>query len=94
MVFKNTAIGAVRLYQKYISPASLPSCRFTPTCSAYAIIAIGQFGAFKGSIMSVCRIIRCNPFCKGGYDPVPDRFTIRAFGGIPKDTHKNLDKKN
>ncbi len=46
-------------------------CRFTPTCSAYAIEAIHTHGILKGSLLSVYRILRCNPFCKGGYDPVP-----------------------
>ena len=92
--FQSTAIGTVRLYQKYISPATQPACRFIPTCSAYAVVAIGRFGAFKGSVMSLCRILRCNPLCKGGYDPVPERFTLKSFGGIPKDNHLNLDKKD
>ena len=61
----------IRFYQKHISPLTPPSCRFRPTCSAYAIEAIEKYGAFKGGYLAVWRILRCNPFCKGGYDPVP-----------------------
>lgn len=49
------------------------SCRFTPTCSNYGIEAIEKYGSFKGSILTIKRIIRCNPFTKPGYDPVPDK---------------------
>ncbi len=48
-----------------------PTCRFCPTCSEYAIIAIEKHGAAKGGLLAIWRILRCNPFCKGGYDPVP-----------------------
>ncbi|MBF1050616.1 MAG: membrane protein insertion efficiency factor YidD [Peptostreptococcaceae bacterium] len=60
----------IRFYQKYISPLKRPSCRFYPTCSSYAIQAYKKYGFFKGSVLSIWRILRCNPFCKGGYDPV------------------------
>ncbi len=63
----------IRLYQKYISPLKPPCCRFTPTCSAYAIEAYEKRGFFVGTILTVWRILRCNPFSKGGYDPVPER---------------------
>ena len=49
----------------------MPCCRFTPTCSEYALTAFERYGAVKGLYLSVKRILRCNPFCKGGYDPVP-----------------------
>ena len=67
--------GAIKLYRKAISPLKLPSCRFTPTCSQYALEAIAVHGAIKGSALAVWRILRCNPFCKGGYDPVPPKKT-------------------
>lgn len=51
----------------------IPCCRFTPTCSQYAIEAITTHGALKGSILSLKRILRCHPLCKGGYDPVPEK---------------------
>ena len=57
-----------------ISPRfSHGSCRFTPTCSQYAIEAIEIHGIIKGSLMAIWRILRCNPFCKGGWDPVPPK---------------------
>ena len=70
---KHVMIWLVRLYQKYISPLKRPCCRFTPTCSSYAIEAFQKRGFFIGMILTVWRILRCNPFSKGGYDPVPER---------------------
>ncbi|MBQ9977029.1 MAG: membrane protein insertion efficiency factor YidD [Clostridia bacterium] len=64
-------IRLIRFYQKNISPAKISCCRFTPTCSAYAIEAIKIHGAFKGCLLGIWRILRCHPLCKGGYDPVP-----------------------
>lgn len=68
---KRFLIAIVRGYKKYISPLVPPSCRFTPTCSEYAMEALNKHGAWKGSLLAIWRILRCNPFCKGGYDPVP-----------------------
>lgn len=68
---KRVLIAIVRGYKKYISPLLPPSCRFTPTCSEYAMEALSKHGAWKGSLLAIWRILRCNPFCKGGYDPVP-----------------------
>ena len=65
-------IELIKFYRKYLSGLKGgPTCKFTPTCSEYAIEAIEKYGAFKGGILSVWRILRCNPFSKGGYDPVP-----------------------
>jgi putative membrane protein insertion efficiency factor len=64
-------LGAIRFYRRQISPSLPPSCRFTPTCSAYALEAIERYGALKGGWMAFRRILRCNPFHPGGYDPVP-----------------------
>lgn len=62
----------VRLYRKYLSPLKQnPTCRFTPTCSQYAIDAVHEWGIIVGTALAVWRVLRCNPFCKGGYDPVP-----------------------
>jgi hypothetical protein len=58
------------MYRKYISPLKRPSCRFYPTCSQYAIEAIEKYGALKGTLISIKRILRCHPFNKGGYDPL------------------------
>lgn len=62
----------IRFYQKHISSVTPPSCRFTPTCSAYAYEAITKYGALKGGFLALKRLLRCNPFYKGDYyDPVP-----------------------
>ncbi len=61
----------VKFYQKVISPSKAPCCRFEPTCSAYSVEAFLRHGSIKGFCLTVWRILRCNPFCKGGYDPVP-----------------------
>ena len=66
-------IRLIRLYQKIISPIKPTCCRFTPTCSAYAIEAFKKRGFFVGLILTVGRLLRCNPFFKGGYDPVPEK---------------------
>jgi len=63
----------VRLYRRYLSPLKPPMCRFAPTCSQYAIEALETHGLFKGSALALWRIARCQPFCKGGHDPVPPR---------------------
>lgn len=68
---KKFLIGGIRFYQKYLSPMKSVKCPYIPTCSQYGIEAIEKYGAFKGSILAVWRILRCNPFSKGGYDPVP-----------------------
>ena len=64
-------IKLIHGYQYIISPLSPPSCRFTPTCSHYACDALIRYGVFKGVWLSVKRLVRCNPWCSGGYDPVP-----------------------
>ena len=74
---KHLMIWLIGLYRKFISPIKPPCCRFTPTCSAYAIEAFQKRGFFIGLILTVWRILRCNPFCRGGYDPVPERFTFK-----------------
>lgn len=69
---KRALLGLIRFYQRRISPNTPPACRFQPTCSQYAYTAIERFGAFKGGGLAIWRLLRCNPFCKGGYDPVPE----------------------
>ena len=68
---KKVLLALIRLYQRHISPCFPAHCRFTPTCSQYAWEAIMKYGALKGTGLAIWRILRCNPFCKGGYDPVP-----------------------
>lgn len=72
MSMKKFILHMIRFYRKYISPMKRGGCcRFTPTCSSYALEAVEKYGALKGSYLSIRRILRCNPFHKGGYDPVP-----------------------
>lgn len=69
---KKIFIGLIKFYRNYISGLKpYPTCKFTPTCSEYGIQAIEKYGAFKGGLLAVWRILRCNPFSKGGFDPVP-----------------------
>lgn len=71
---KYLCIWLIRFYQKVLSPLKRqPTCRFTPSCSAYAVEAFQKRGFFIGLILTVCRIFRCQPFCVGGWDPVPEK---------------------
>lgn len=70
---KKLFIKIIRFYQKNISSNTSSKCKYYPTCSNYAIEAISIHGAFKGTLLAVFRILRCNPFSKGGYDPVPEK---------------------
>ena len=69
-------IFIVRIYQTLISPLFPPSCRYYPTCYSYMIDALKKHGPILGLIMGISRILRCNPFIRGGVDPVPDNFTV------------------
>ncbi|MFH2123858.1 MAG: membrane protein insertion efficiency factor YidD [Pseudomonadota bacterium] len=63
-------VSLIKGYRYIISPLLPPACRFTPTCSTYAIEAIERYGAWRGAYLAARRILRCHPFCRGGYDPV------------------------
>ncbi len=65
---KRLLISIIRGYQRWISPLKKPCCRFHPTCSQYAILAIQKYGVVRGSLKALWRILRCNPFCQGGVD--------------------------
>ncbi len=67
---KFLVLDFLRLYQTWISPFLPPSCRFTPTCSEYAKQAVEKYGTLRGTWLGTKRILRCQPFCKGGHDPV------------------------
>lgn len=69
-VGKKVLIFILRMYKRHTSRILPPSCRFYPTCSMYAIEAIEKYGIFKGGLKAILRILRCNPFSRGGYDPV------------------------
>ncbi len=68
---KRLLLALIRFYRRGISPLRPPCCIFVPTCSQYAMEAIEKYGALKGGWLTVKRLLRCNPFHKGGYDPVP-----------------------
>ena len=68
---KRLLIAMVKFYRRNISPLRLPCCRYIPTCSQYALEALEKYGALKGSWLALRRFLRCHPFHKGGYDPVP-----------------------
>ena len=68
---KRVFLALIQFYRKAISPHFPPSCRFSPTCSQYALQAIRKYGALKGGFMALKRVLKCNPFHPGGYDPVP-----------------------
>jgi uncharacterized protein len=67
---KRAVLEILKLYKTFLSPFLPPACRFTPTCSEYAMEAVEKYGALKGTWLGVKRILRCQPFCKGGHDPV------------------------
>ena len=75
-------VKCIRLYQKYLSPMKSTKCPYYPTCSAYAVQAIEKRGVFVGFLLSVWRIMRCNPFSHGGYDPVPEKGFQKKFDRI------------
>lgn len=80
---RNLMVVILRFYQKWLSPMKrTPTCRFYPTCSTYALTAYKRHGFFLGTVLSIWRIIRCNPFGKGGYDPVPINIHLKRGGKI------------
>jgi putative membrane protein insertion efficiency factor len=92
---KYICIWLIRFYQKFLSPLKRnPTCRFTPTCSAYAIEAFQKRGFFVGLGLTVWRILRCNPFSRGGYDPVPEKKArVRRDQRIGRDNEANEKEK-
>lgn len=91
---KYLCIGLIRLYRRFISPWKPKCCRFTPTCSAYALEAYRTRGFFVGTWLTVSRIFRCNPFCRPGYDPVPQKKPKRVpISERPSDKENNCDWK-
>ena len=90
---KKIFIFIIKGYHKYISPILPGACRFTPTCSVYTAEAIERFGIIRGILLGAWRILRCNPFSRGGYDPVPEKFIFkRQKSHFCGDTcHKDTD---
>ncbi len=77
MIARSAAVGALRLYKRFISPVLPPACRFAPSCSEYAAEAIEKHGILRGGTLAVRRLVRCGPWHPGGYDAVPTRATLR-----------------
>lgn len=75
---KRLLLSPISAYQRLISPALPRRCRYEPTCSAYTAQSIRRFGAVRGLLLACWRLLRCNPFSHGGFDPVPERFTLRV----------------
>jgi putative membrane protein insertion efficiency factor len=71
----------IALYKRLLSPLLGARCRFHPSCSTYARIAIARYGPWRGSVLAAWRILRCQPLCEGGLDPVPDHFMLRHCRG-------------
>ena len=69
--FKLLFINIIKIYQRFVSPFFPSSCKFSPSCSKYGIEAINKYGVLKGSVLTVKRILKCNPWSKGGFDPIP-----------------------
>jgi uncharacterized protein len=83
---KRLLLGLVSAYRRWISPAIPRRCRYEPSCSAYAADAIQRFGVGRGTLLASWRLLRCNPFSHGGFDPVPNHFTLRV-GPVDPATH-------
>jgi putative membrane protein insertion efficiency factor len=87
---KRVAEFIIRAYQKYISPLKKPCCRYYPTCSEYALEAVRKHGTLKGLILAAWRLLRCNPYSRGGVDYVPEKFHLYTL----KSEQKKKDRDN
>lgn len=84
MKVRKIALMPIRFYQKYLSPLKrYPACKYSPCCSQYAYEAIERRGILAGSVLALWRILRCNPFSRGGFDPVPDKGFARVKISLP-----------
>lgn len=83
---RSLAVVPIRLYQRLISPLLGPRCRYHPTCSDYALQAIGRYGILRGSVLAAWRIIRCHPWSRGGFDRVEDQTLFRRRHGPARPT--------
>jgi len=83
-IFARVMLGFLRAYKWVLSPLLLPACRYVPTCSEYAMEAIEEYGALRGSLMAMERLLRCHPLARGGYDPAIRRpISNSAAGSTP-----------
>lgn len=88
---KRALLAPIRAYQRWISPGLPRRCRYEPTCSAYAAQSIRRFGPLRGLLLACWRLLRCNPFSHGGFDPVPGRFTLRTGPVDPGEYHRRRE---
>jgi putative membrane protein insertion efficiency factor len=79
---RSAAIAAIRVYQRVLSPLLGPRCKYYPSCSEYAVQSIGRYGILRGAVLAVWRLLRCNPFSHGGYDPVTEQTLFRRHAHI------------
>jgi putative membrane protein insertion efficiency factor len=84
---KRFLLAPIVAYQRWVSPSLPRRCRYEPTCSDYAAQSIRRFGVTRGLVLACWRLLRCNPFSHGGFDPVPKRFTLRVGPVDPADYH-------
>jgi putative membrane protein insertion efficiency factor len=84
---KRFLLAPIAVYQRWVSPAMPRRCRYEPTCSEYAAQSLRRFG-LRGLLLAAWRLLRCNPFSHGGFDPVPDRFTLRTGPVSPAEYHR------
>ena len=85
-------IFLIQLYRHMVSPLRLPTCRFTPTCSQYAVDALAEYGLARGGLLAAIRLAKCGPWHRGGWDPIPERQGKRADAGPVWDTPATLGK--
>jgi uncharacterized protein len=83
---KRILLALIGAYKRRISPMMPRRCRYEPSCSSYATEAVGRFGAWRGFLLASWRLLRCNPFSHGGFDPVPERFTLKV-GPVDPSVH-------
>ena len=85
---KRLVLALLSAYQRWFSPSRGRRCRYEPTCSAYATDAIERFGIARGVLLAAWRVLRCNPFSHGGFDPIPTEFTLRVGPVDPTEYHR------
>ena len=85
---QRVALAPIRLYQRVISPAFPRRCKYHPTCSVYAVQAIRSYGILRGAVLATWRLLRCNPFSRGGYDPVSAQTLFHRSLRRTPDTHR------
>lgn len=79
----------IQTYRSMVSPLRLPTCRFTPTCSQYAVEALTEHGLMRGGWLAAVRLLKCGPWHQGGWDPVPERHRNVPAGDQPRDAHRD-----